>query len=120
MSIDQNKAVVRRFMTDVLEGGELDVVDQILAADYVNSSMGNIDRAAFKGVLQGLVEAMPKRRFEIEELIAEGDAVVARFKAEMTDVKGVTALARGLAYYRIRNGQIVEDQPITSPDLAVL
>jgi hypothetical protein len=33
MSTEQNKAVVRRFITDVLVGGDVELVDDLLAAD---------------------------------------------------------------------------------------
>jgi hypothetical protein len=36
MGTEENKAVVRRFMREVLAGGKLDVVDQVLAPNYVN------------------------------------------------------------------------------------
>ncbi len=40
MSIEQNKAVVRRFITEVLQGGNLDALDEVLAPDYVNPARG--------------------------------------------------------------------------------
>jgi predicted ester cyclase len=120
MSTDENKAVVRRFITEVLEAGNLEVIDQLLATDYVNPGMGGVDRPGFKGMLAGLVAALPQRRFEIEDLVADGDAVVARFKFNMTTAAGETLSARGLTYYRLRNGQIIEDDPITNPDLKQL
>ena len=33
MSIDQNKAVVRRFITEVLVGGDVDLIDELLGPD---------------------------------------------------------------------------------------
>ena len=45
MSTKQNKAVVRRYITEVLAGGHVDLVDDLLAADYVNRGMGGMDRA---------------------------------------------------------------------------
>ena len=60
MSTDENKAVVRRFITEVLEAGNLEVIDQLLATDYVNSGMGGVDRPGFKGMLAGLVAALPR------------------------------------------------------------
>ena len=49
---------------------------------------------------------------------AEGDAVVARYTNEMRDATGKTISVRGLTYYRLADGKIVEDDPITTPDLA--
>ena len=51
MSTEQNKAVVRRFITEVLVGGNVDLVDDLLAPNYVNLGMGGMDRAAFKAWL---------------------------------------------------------------------
>ena len=116
MATDQNKDVVRRFIKEVLSGGQLDRVDELLAPSYVNRAFG-VDLPAFKGMLPGLVAALPERRFDIEELIAEGDAVVARYTGEMRDQSGKTISVRGLTYYRLADGKIVEDDPITTPEL---
>ena len=115
MSTDQNKAVVRRFITEVLVGGNVDVADEVLAPNYVNRAMGT-DRAAFKAFIAGS-PVFSGRRFDIEDLVAEGDAVVARFSFEITDPTGKKISARGLTYYGLSGGKIVEDDPITTPDL---
>jgi predicted ester cyclase len=115
MSTDQNKAVVRRFITEVLVGGNVDVADEVLAPNYVNRAMG-ADRAAFKEFIAGS-PLFSERRFDIEDLVAEGDAVVARFSFEITDPTGKKISARGLTYYGLADGKIVEDDPITTPDL---
>ena len=116
MTADQNKDVVRRFIRDVLSGGELHRVDELCAPTYVNRAFG-VDLPAFKQMLTGLAAALPERHFDVEELVAEGDAVVARFTFEMRDPGGKTISVRGLTYYRLADGKIVEDDPITTPDL---
>ncbi|HEX9236608.1 MAG TPA: nuclear transport factor 2 family protein [Actinomycetota bacterium] len=115
MSTDQNKAVVRRFITEVLVGGNVDAADEVLAPNYVNRAMGT-DRAAFKAFIAGS-PVFSERRFDIEDLVAEGDAVVARFSFEITDPTGKVISARGLTYYGLVDGKIAEDDPITTPDL---
>jgi predicted ester cyclase len=116
MAADHNKDVVRRFITEVLSGGQVDRVDELLAPNYVNRAFG-ADLPAFKELLAGLVAALPDRRFDVEELVAEADAVVARFTLEMRDPDGRTISVRGLTYYRLADGKIVEDDPITTPEL---
>ncbi len=116
MPADHNKDVVRRFITEVLSGGRLDRVDELLAPNYVNRAFG-ADLPAFKEMLAGLVAALPERRFDVEELIAEADAVVARFTLELRTPSGETISVRGLSYYRLADGKIVEDDPITTPEL---
>jgi ketosteroid isomerase-like protein len=101
---------------EVLSGGRLDRVDELLAPHYVNRAFG-VDRTAFKAMLAGLAAALPERRFDVEELIAEADAVVARFTLEMRAPSGETISVRGLSYYRLADGKIVEDDPITTPEL---
>jgi predicted SnoaL-like aldol condensation-catalyzing enzyme len=116
MSTEQNKAVVRRFITEVLVGGHVDLVDDLLAANYVNRGMGDMDRASFKAWLAAN-SAGPGGRMEIVEMVAEGDAVVARFTYAITLPTGEKISARGLTYYGLTDGRIVEDDPITTPDL---
>ena len=114
---EDNKDVVRRFIKGVLDAGELDRLDDLLAPDYVNRAF-DVDLPAFKEMLAALMAALPERHYDIEELVAEGDAVVARFAGEMTDRAGNPISLRGLTYYRLADGKIVEDDPFSTPDLA--
>ena len=62
-------------------------------------------------------------RFVIPAARAGGtllDFLVARFTYHMTLASGEKVDARGLTYYRLANGKIVEDDPITSPELSTL
>jgi predicted SnoaL-like aldol condensation-catalyzing enzyme len=117
MATDNNKDVVQRFVKEVLAGGQLDRIDELVAPGYVNRAFG-VGLEAFKGMLAGLSAALPDRRFDIEDLVADGDAVVIRFTSEMRDGSGKTISLRGLTFYRLADGKIVEDDPITTPDLA--
>jgi len=116
MSAEQNKAVVRRFITELLAGGNADLVDELCAPNYVNKAM-DADRAGFKAMASAFGVAVPSRRMDIEDLIAEGDSVVARFTFEWTLASGEKVSGRGLTYYGLASGKIVEDDPITTPDL---
>ena len=115
MSTEHNKAVVRRFMSEFLAEGKLAAIDEVLGPSYVNRTL-KADLATFKGFLPAIT-ALPVRRFTIEDLVAEGDSVVARFTMDMANAAGETVSARGLTYYRLADGKIVEDEPITTPDL---
>jgi ketosteroid isomerase-like protein len=119
MSTEQNKAVVRRWMTEVLEAADLDVLEEVLAPDYANPAMGGADRAAMRGLLTQL-RAAGTWHFDGIDLVAEGDDVVARYVLEVTREDGEQLAAHGLTYYRLADGMIVEDDPFTRPDLAQL
>ena len=82
----------------------------------VNHGMGGMDRAAFKAWLNAN-SAGPGGRMDIVGLVAEGDAVVARFTYAITLPNGEKISARGLTWYRLVDGRIAEDDAITSPDL---
>ena len=77
MSTEHNKEIVRRFITEALSGRNISLADEVLAPNYVNPMTGS-DLAAFKGLLTGMSSALSDVRFEIDDLVAEGDAVVAR------------------------------------------
>ncbi|MFZ0549076.1 MAG: ester cyclase [Candidatus Promineifilaceae bacterium] len=69
--------------------------------------------------------ALSDVQIEIDELVAEGDSVVARWRMAATHTgslmgetpTGKRVNSRGLTFYRLENGRIVEDDPMSSPDL---
>ena len=112
-----NKAVVHRFVKDVLSGGNIDLIDELLAPGYVNPSMGVTNRTGFKAVVSGLKTFVPTRDFEIADMVAEGDSVVFRGNMNFTLAGGKKVSARVITYFRLAKGKIVEDEPISTPPL---
>jgi predicted ester cyclase len=127
MSTEQNKAVVRQFINEALTGRNLAVADEVLAPNFVNRMTGG-DLTAFKGMLTGMSAALSDFQIDIDDLVAEGDSVVARWNMAAThsgslmgeEPTGKRVSTRGLTYYRLVDGRIVEDDPISSPDLLQL
>ncbi len=117
MGAQENKAVVRRSMDEVIAGGNLDVADEVLAPNYVNVAMGGADLAGLKAMVAAMSAALGEQRFDDEELVADGDAVFARFNYTVTLPDGSTATARALAYYRLADGRIVVNDVMFDPDL---
>ena len=120
MTTDENKPIVLRFIKEVLGGGNIDLIDELLAPNYVNPSMGVTNRTGFKAVISGLKASAPTRDFEIADVVAEGDTVVFRGKMNVTLSSGKKVSARVITYYRLANGKIVEDEPISTPPLTEL
>jgi ketosteroid isomerase-like protein len=118
MSVSENKAVVREFVSKVLNGFDMEMVDKLCAANYVNRGAGNVDLAGFKALLSSMKSAITTQDIEIEDIIGEDDSVVIRGKSNMTLATGKKITARIITWYRLANGKIVEDDPIASPDLA--
>jgi predicted SnoaL-like aldol condensation-catalyzing enzyme len=117
MGTEENKAVVRRFMHEVLAEGNLEVADEVLAPNYMNLAMGGADLASVKAMAPATHAALKGQRFEDLELVAEGDAVFARFNYVITLPDGSTSEARTLSYYRIADGKIVLNDVMFDPDL---
>ena len=118
MGTEENKAVVRQFLSETHStGGNLDVLDELLAPNYENLAMGGADLAGTKAGFSALIATVKDLRLDVEELVAEGDAVFARVKIVITVPDGSTTTARGLAYYRLADGRIVVNDATSVPDL---
>jgi len=113
MSTEQNKAVVRRFIEEVLNNQDLALADELLAPDYVNH-LAPGGREGFKQFNTMLRSALPdlKIHVSIEHMVAEGDYVVVRASMHITN-NGKEATGSGLGEYRFANGKIVEDWPLS-------
>jgi len=115
MGTEENKAVVRRFMHDVIAGGNVDVVEEVLAPSYVNLALGGAGIDGVKAMLTATSSV--EQRVDDEELVAEGDAVFARFNHTVTLPDGSTSNSRALAYYRLADGKIVVNDVMFDPNL---
>lgn len=120
MTTDGNKAIVRRFIKEVLSGGNIDIIDELLAPNYANLSMGIKNRDGFKAVISSMKASAPKRDFKITDFVAEGDSVVFRGNTIYTLSSGKKVSARVITYYRLVDGKIVEDEPISTPPMTEL
>ncbi len=81
MSSEQNKETLRRFSQEVISKGNMTVVDDLLAQDYVNHNPlpgQEQGRQGFKQSVLRLRAAFPDLQETIDELIADGDRVVVR------------------------------------------
>jgi predicted SnoaL-like aldol condensation-catalyzing enzyme len=117
MSTEENKRVVRRFITEVLSAGDIAAIDELLAPSYANPSAGVTNRDGFKALVSSMNAAAPTRNFDVGDIVAEGDSVVFRGNMHFTLASGRVS-ARVITFYRLANGLIVEDEPISTPPLA--
>jgi predicted ester cyclase len=80
MSIERNKATMRRVFDEGFGQGRLEVVDECLADGAVDHHEVPDDdfRAHLKGVITMLRSGMPDLAMTVEDLIGEGDRVAAR------------------------------------------
>jgi predicted ester cyclase len=107
MVIEANKTVVRRLVDEVLNGGHLEVIDELYAPELV---------PAVRRWIAPVRASFPDVHMEIVELIAEGDKVVGRFTCSATHLgEGLGQAPTGrrfdraavVAIFRFRDGKIV-------------
>ena len=120
MSAERNKALVRRIYTDYLDELDPAAADELLADDVVlhgvrafgeGSGRENL-KEGFSAFLSGFAE----RHTDVEDLIVEGDRVVARhtyYLKHVNEVFGIPPTGQqlsvwGIDIFRIENGQIAE------------
>ena len=116
----ENKALVRRVFDDMWNKHDLDVLDVIYAPDVVNHELppgmpeGIAGTKAYFGMF---MSAFPDTQMTVEDLIAEGDKVVARWTARGThtgELMGIPPTGKqvtvtGVNIGRVANGRIVEE-----------
>jgi len=121
MLTETNKAISRRFLEEVFGKGKLNVLDEIIAPDHVDSGPGTLPGLptgpeGSKQLVTVYRNAFPDVHFTIDEQIAEGDKVVTRWTAHGThqgELAGIPATGKsstvtGIGVDRIVNGKIVE------------
>jgi steroid delta-isomerase-like uncharacterized protein len=121
MSLEDNKAIARRFI-QVWGGGNLDIIEELAApslvvryptiADVIQGSR------AFRHVLAGFRSAFPDAALRVEEELAEGEKVAVRWSFSGThrgSLQGIPPTEKkvtwtGITIYRIVDGRVVEEQ----------
>jgi hypothetical protein len=113
----ENKALVRRYLTEVLAAGKLDKLDEIVAKGFADRSPGapNLHGADLVRQTRGKLQALfGKLEYDPQELVAEDDRVAARYLVLATPrpSPGKPAppplVLSGLALFRVRAGRLQE------------
>jgi steroid delta-isomerase-like uncharacterized protein len=86
MSAEDNKATARRWYEEVFNAGNLDLIHELFAPNFVDHDPVN-PLPGLEGVRQvvGMYRgAFPDLHIRVEDWFAEGDKVVTRFRAQGT------------------------------------
>jgi predicted ester cyclase len=112
------KRVVRRYYQDVLSGGRLDFLDELLAPGFVghDSAGATIDLAGFVAGVRGLVSAFENLDISIDDQVAEGGRVSTRWSAVGTHTGAYAGIAptgrevimAGTDIHRLEGDRVVE------------
>lgn len=120
MTIEQNKAIVGRFL-EATVASDQDRLNELLAPDFVaHQPEGPQNRQAFLQHLSTFRMAFSDSRFTVEEQVAEGDKVVTRATWQAVhsgEFQGLRPTGKQIAVSaffigRIQDGKIVESRSL--------
>ncbi|HYO51070.1 MAG TPA: ester cyclase, partial [Chloroflexia bacterium] len=118
MASEQNKELYRRFIEECFTGGNLDLIDEMIAADGVDHQAPPGTAQGAEGVKQILSmfrSAFPDLQATVDQVIAEGDTIAARFTMSGThqgEFFGIPPTGKrmeitGIDVVRFENGKMV-------------
>jgi len=120
MSIEQNKAVVRRDDAEIWTKGNAALIDALYTGDVIDHNplpgLQATGRALQKQTLKALHTAFPDFHSRIDLMLAEGDKVATHITVRGTHLgqflnmppTGKVATWTHMTIYRLENGQIAE------------
>ena len=114
-----NKAVFRRYVEELWNRKNIAAIDELIAPDFVGRIAGSPDIRGLEGYKQFFLAtctAFPDLQNTVESVVAEGDAVAARWTSRGThkgEYLGIAPTGKYVtgtltAIYRIVNGKIAE------------
>lgn len=125
MSEEENKGIARRYYREIMNEGNLAVIDELIAPDFIFTIPTHPDPfhgpEGFKQLVTMLHTAFPDLHLTVEHLLAQGDTVVGHWTGSGTHTGGplhtvvgdIQASGRaftidGMTWLRIVNGKIEE------------
>src|SRR5579872_3173950 len=114
-TMEKNKQVVERLYEQAFNKKNLTLVPELIAEDYVGAQ-GEKGPLGFQATFVQLFKAFPDIHYEIQDLLAEGDKVVIRWKWQGTHTgmfrdyppTGKTVTNNGMAIFQLRDYKIVK------------
>jgi steroid delta-isomerase-like uncharacterized protein len=110
----QNKQAVRRIYEEYINQSKRELLPELVANDYVGAD-GARGPAGFAATIDALRRGVPDIRFRVEDVIAEGDRVVIRWKwfgKHTGTLAGLPPSNRavendGIAVYQLRDAKVL-------------
>src|SRR5215213_11379824 len=119
METNANKAVYKRMIEEAFNAGDLSIIDEVVAPNYVlHGAPPNMPQGpdAIRATVQTFRNAFPDLKIELQELLAEGDKVSARSVMHGTHDGVLFGIAPthkkvavdGLTMVTVRDGRVQE------------
>jgi predicted ester cyclase len=115
VSLEENKAIIRKVM-ETVNKRDLGLLDELIAPDYVDTTLQLKGLKGFKQSVTLLYEGFPDIHATIDDIIAEGDKVWDRVMLTATHTgeyrgsapTGKKIAFKGVRIWRIANSRVVE------------
>lgn len=119
--LEENKRIARRLNDEVWGEGNLDLIDEFVAEEYVEHNTASPEdihgREGYRENVRMVREAFPDMDVTLHDVIAEGDGVVTHYTITGThdgplmgiEPTGAEIEFSGMAIARIEDGKLVED-----------
>ena len=118
MSVEKNKETARRYYEEVLNKGNVDLLDEIAVDAYIEHDPFPGTREGLAGLKDrvAMIHSGLAARFTIDDVIAEGDRVVVRWTNEGSMVgeflgmpaNGKSFKIAGVDIHRLQGGKLAE------------
>jgi steroid delta-isomerase-like uncharacterized protein len=116
MPAEDNKQAVRRFYEEVINGRNLDAIDELLTPNGVDHTFGSQSAEQAKQFFSTVQQAFPDMRVEVHDVIAEGELVAGRVTYTGThrgEFLGIPATGKqtttnGVDFFRMQDGRQAE------------
>lgn len=120
MSIEKNKAIMRRMIEEIWNQGRLETADELFSSDHTSPSAPDLPPGpeSVKILAKMFRDAMPDYKMEIDLIFADEDRVAARFTQHGThtgaELMGMPPSGREATWTEIGWLRIVDDKIVQS------
>ena len=119
MTIDENKLLIRRFIEEIINTGNVDDIEKFIAPDYTEVHEGRKHTVGIAGATEhilGVRQTYPDLTLTVEQQIGEGEWVATCITARGTHTgswlgikpTGKTVAFTGVNINKVVNGRIAE------------
>ena len=120
-----NKKVIQRLYKEILEDWNMPLADELVANQFTSHDWPKGSPSgpeAFRNYYSNVIRSvLPDARYEVDDMIAEGDKVVVRWrllgthKGNFLDISptGRWVTLKGIAIYRLEDSKVTERWVVT-------
>lgn len=100
--MSDNQAVIRRMFDEVINNGDVDLVDELFDPEFVSETpQGSFDREGFKQYVLGWRAGFPDVHCDVGDFVEEGDRIAWSVRAKGThtgEFMGIPATGRSVDF----------------------